>query len=401
VPGLKIRPFLLCLFPVRAYSGCMIHTDSSVPEAMAYGRLTIDTEALVANWRLCGAQAPHSVCAAVVKADGYGLGVGNVVPALSKAGCRTFFVAQLAEATAVRSLDPGAMVYVLNGLLPGRSDDYADHNLRPVLGSIDELREWSGFCATTGWPGGAALHVDTGMCRLGLRPEQAKALVEEGEIFKPSLLMSHLACADTPHHPQNARQIHAFQAVRALYPAIPSSLCNSSGLFLPGDIGFDLVRPGTALYGGNPTPGKTNPMAPVITAEARVLNVRTVQPGESVGYGATWQTRTPARIAVVGVGYADGYLRSGSSSDDYDSAIACVSGHYCAIAGRISMDMTAVDITALPEGTVSRGDWIELIGPNLPVDEVGRRSGTVGYEILTGLGPRYHRSIIPRKTPYA
>lgn len=370
-------------------------TDSTPP---AYARLTIDTDALVANWRLCGQQHPDAECAAVVKADGYGLGLDNVVPALSQAGCRTFFVAHIGEGEYVRRLDQTAAIYVLCGLVPGRGDDYARHDLRPVLGSIEEIREWSSFCATTGWQGGAALHVDTGMSRLGLRVEQARALVAEGDLFEPALLMSHLACADVHHHPLNARQFQAFASVRKLYPDVPASLCNSYGVFHPAEIGYDLLRPGVALYGSNPVLDKPNPMKNVVTLEAQVLQVRTVMPGEHVGYGATWTTRTPARIAVVGIGYADGYLRSGSSSEDFDSAIAYVGGHYCLIAGRISMDMTAIDVTALPEGGVKRGDWVELIGAHLPVDEVARRAGTISYEILTSLGARYERRIVGEGT---
>lgn len=371
-------------------------TNSPFP---AYARLSIDTNALVANWRRCGEQRPQAECAAVVKADGYGLGLDHVVPPLSEAGCGTYFVAHISEGEYVRRLDREATIYVLCGLVPDRGDDYARHGLRPVLGSLEELREWSAFSAATGWQGGAALHVDTGMSRLGLRVEQARALVTEGNLFRPSLLMSHLACADAHNHPLNARQFAAFSSVRTLYPDVPASLCNSYGIFHPADIGYDMLRPGVALYGSNPAFNEPNPMCPVVTLEAQVLQVRDVMPGEHVGYGATWTTRAPARIAIVGIGYADGYLRSGSSSDDFDSAIAYAAGHYCLIAGRISMDMTAIDITALPEGAIKRGDWVELIGPHLPVDEVARRAGTISYEILTSLGARYERRINAEGTP--
>lgn len=365
-------------------------TESLPP---VYARLTIDTDALAANWRRCGQQRPKAECAAVVKADGYGLGIDNVVPAFSRAGCRTFFVAQIDEGIRVRKLAPKAAIYVLSGLAPSHGDRFAANDLRPVLGSREELREWSAFGAATGWQGGAALHVDTGMSRLGLRVDEAHALVAEGELFRPSLLMSHLACADTPEHPLNARQFEAFAGVKSLYPDVPASLCNSCGTFLPADIGYDLLRPGVALYGSNPQPGQSNPMLPVITLSAQVLQVRDVLPGEHVGYGATWTSRQPARIAMVAIGYADGYLRSGSSSDDFDTALAVVAGKPCLIAGRISMDMTAIDVTDLPSGAVKRGDWVELIGPHLPVDEVARRAGTIGYEILTSLGSRYDRHL--------
>ena len=364
----------------------------TVCEAQAGARLTIDTTALAANWRLCAARAPKAACAAAVKGDAYGIGIDIAVPALAEAGCVHFFVAHLAEAQRVRALTGAAAVYVLNGLMPGTAAAHAEFGLTPVLGSREELAEWQGFCTQTGWSGGAVLHVDTGMSRLGLTLEEALAL-DPATLPRLDLVMSHFACADEPEHPLNRRQIAEFAAVRTHLPAPPASLCNSSGLFLPGAPGLDMVRPGVALYGGNPTPGKPNPMRPVVTLEARILQLRDVAPGDSVGYGATWSSRTPTRLAVVAAGYGDGYLRAGSSSEDFDSAVAFVAGRPCPVAGRISMDLTAVDITALPREAVARGDWVELIGPHLTIDEVGRRAGTIGYEVLTSLGSRYHRRI--------
>lgn len=362
-----------------------------IPEAEAGARLTIDLAAIAANWRALARRAPGAECGAAVKADAYGLGIAATVPALRKAGCRTFFVAFPGEGAAVRAAAPDAVVYVLNGLVAGRGEAYAAHDLRPVLGSLEEIAEWSAFQHATGWGGGAALHVDTGMTRLGLRLEEALAHAAALPPF--SLVMSHFACADQPAHPLNTRQIAAFRQVRAAFPGTPASLCNSSGLFLPDDLGFDLVRPGIALYGGNPTPGRPNPMAPVVRLEARVIAVRTARAGECVGYGATWTCRAPGRFAIVGVGYADGFLRAGSSADDRDGALARVAGHPCRVAGRISMDLTAIDVGALPEDAVRRGDWVELIGDGLGIDEVGRRAGTIGYEVLTSLGRRYNKRV--------
>jgi len=276
--------------------------------------------------------------------------------------------------------------------MPDTASLYAALDLEPALGSRAELEEWGAFCEGEGWQGGAVLHIDTGMARLGLSLDEALAL-DQATLPRLSLVMSHLACADEPAHPLNARQISDFATVRAHFSNFPASLCNSSGLFLRGAPGLDLVRPGVALYGGNPTLDKPNPMQPVVTLEARVLQVRDVAAGESVGYGATWTSRRPVRVAIIGAGYADGYLRAGSSSDDFDSAIALVHGMPCPIAGRISMDLTAIDISALPPAAVGRNDWIELIGKRLTVDEVGRRAGTIGYEVLTSLGPRYHRRV--------
>ena len=363
-----------------------------VPESEAGARLTIDTSALAANWRLCASRAPGAACSAVVKGDAYGIGIDVAVPALLAAGCDSFFVAHLGEARRVRAHTTTARVFVLNGLMSGTAPLYAALDLMPVLGSQAELTEWAAFCKATRWPGPAVLHVDTGMSRLGLSLEEALTL-EQATLPRLCLVMSHLACADEPEHPQNARQVAGFAAVRTRFADLPASLCNSSGLFLPGAPGLDLVRPGVALYGGNPTPHRANPMQPVVKLEARILQVRDLAPGESVGYGATWAGRQPGRVAIIGAGYADGYLRAGSSSDDFDSAIALVNGEPCAVAGRISMDLTAIDISTLPPSAVSRGDWIELIGKRLTVDEVGRRAGTIGYEVLTSLGPRYHRRI--------
>lgn len=368
--------------------------QTGIPNSEVAGRLTIDTDALAANWRTCRDRAQGAVCSAVVKGDAYGLGIDVAVPALLAAGCDTFFVAHLSEARRTRALAPRARIHVLNGLLPGTAALYAELDLVPVLGSLPEIEEWRAFATGEGWQGMAALHVDTGMSRLGLAPAEAMALAPAA-LPGLGLVMSHLACADIPRDPLNARQVAAFTEVRRHFQGIPASLCNSYGLFWEAPPVFDLVRPGVALYGGNPTPQHGNPQQPVIRLEGRILQVRDVAAGESVGYGATWTSHDTARIAVIGVGYADGYLRTGSSSDDFDSAVAVVADRLCPIAGRISMDLTAVDVTRLPPGKLRRGDWVELIGKRLTVDEVGRRAGTIGYEVLTSLGTRYHRHLAP------
>ena len=290
----------------------------------------------------------------------------------------------LSEARRVRSLAPGAIVYVLNGVPPGASEAFARHALRPVLGSPEEIREWCAFESATGWAGGAAIHVDTGMTRLGLKMDEAAQL--EARPRTLSLVMSHFACADEPGHPLNARQIELFGEVRRLFADVPASLCNSSGLYLEGDLGFDLVRPGIALYGGNPTPGRENPVRPVIGLEARILRVRWAAEGDTVGYGATYRFRRPSRIAVVGIGYADGFLRSGSAPGPFAGAALAIGGHRCPVVGRISMDLTAIDATDVP-GDVRRGDLVEVIGPTVPLDEVARRAGTASYEVLTSPRP--------------
>jgi alanine racemase len=366
-------------------------TNATGPaEAEAGGILTIDLAAIAANWRALRARAAPAQCAAVIKADGYGCGIEQVASALAKAGCETFFVASLAEARRARAAAPGATAYVLNGLLPGTASAYAEANLRPILGSVAEMEEWVAFRRATGWVGEAALHFDTGMNRLGFPHEAAAQIASRlGSVPGTALVMSHFACSEE-EHPLNAIQIERFRAVRAQFPGIAGSLSNSSGIFLGAAAHHDLVRPGVALYGANPTPGKPNPMQAVVTLQARVVQLREAEPGATVGYSATWTAKRPTRLAVISVGYADGFLRAASASDRKPGAEAIVAGQRCPIAGRVSMDLIAVDVTdvpALPE----RGKLVTLLGKEISVDDLADRAGTIGYEVLTSLGRRYRR----------
>jgi alanine racemase len=332
-------------------------------------------------------------CAAVVKGDAYGCGLEPVMRKLAKAGCRTFFVADVTEGRQVRAIAPEAVVYVLNGLMPGSAPAFGKDNLRPVINSATELAEWDAFVSTNKWRGGAALHVDTGMNRLGITIDEAVAIAPriQSENHGFSLLMSHLACAETPDHPLNDKQIRLFREIRILYRGVSSSLANSSGIFLGGTLYCDLVRPGVALYGANPTPGKPNPMRPVAELKGRIIQVRHIGKGESVGYGATFTAARPSRIAVIAVGYADGFLRSAAASKGKPAGEVLVAGKRCPVAGRVSMDITAVDVTDLAEGAARRGDFATLIGEGMSVDDLAAGMGTVGYEVLTHLGRRYHR----------
>jgi alanine racemase len=363
------------------------------PAAEAGGILTVDLSAIEANWRALGRRIMPSECAAVIKADAYGCGIEPMAARLSRAGCRTFFVADLHEARRARGAAPDAVIYVLNGLLPGTAPVFADLRARPVIGSMVELAEWDAFCSANQWQGGAALHVDTGMNRLGITANEAAALAPRirSENHGITLLMSHLACAEEQNHPLNERQINLFREVRILYRGITSSLANSSGIFLGNAAHCDMARPGVALYGVNPTPGQSNPMRPVIELQARIAQVRIVQKGETVGYNAGWTAKRTTRLAVVAVGYADGYLRAASASDEAPGADAIVAGKRCPIAGRVSMDLIEIDITDLPDGSARRGDLVKLIGDEISVDDVAAAAGTIGYEVLTSLGRRYHR----------
>lgn len=363
------------------------------PAAEAGGVLTIDLSAIEDNWRALSRRALPAECAAVVKADGYGCGIDPVAHRLARAGCKTFFVADLAEARRLRAGLPEPTIYVLGSLLSGTAASYAEINARPVIGSLVELAEWDAFCSTQGWRGGAALHVDTGMNRLGISVSEAAALAPRirAENHGISLLISHLVAAEQPNHPMNARQIALFREVRLLYRGIPASLANSSGIFLGASAHCDLVRPGAALYGVNPTPGRNNPMRPAVRLEAHIVQVRSVPKGETVGYGGTWTARHVSRIALAAVGYADGFPRAASASDKAPGADAIVAGKRCPLAGRISMDLMAIDISALPENAARRGDLVTLIGDEISLDDLAAKAGTIGYEVLTNLGRRYHR----------
>ncbi|WP_310350580.1 alanine racemase [Methylobacterium sp. BE186] len=347
--------------------------------------MTVDLGAVAANWRRLSAEAPGVPCAAVVKADAYGCGLARVAPSLWRAGCRSFFVAHLAEGLRLRALLPAAEISVLNGLLPGSGPAHAAARLRPVLGSREELDEW-GEVSRGRHP--AALHVDTGMNRLGLRLPEALALAGPA-IARAGidLLMTHLVSAERPEDPVNARQIADFATLRAALPGIPGSLANSSGIFLGRHAHHDLLRPGYALFGGNPTPGRPNPMRPVVRLEAAIAQVRTVEAGESVGYNGRWTAPARRRLAALSLGYADGYPRAASGTGR-----ALVDGVPCPVLGLISMDLVVVDVTEAP-GAV-RGATATLIGDSLDVDAVGAAAGTIGYEILTGLGSRYVRHYV-------
>jgi alanine racemase len=356
------------------------------------GILTIDVAAIAANWQALARQLIAVECAAVVKANGYGLGLKPVVTALARAGCKTFFVADLAEARTVRAAARHATIYILHGFTLDAADALIELGARPVINSMTELAEWDTFVAARCWQGRAALHVDTGMHRLGVSPEEAAALAPRVHTSNHgiALLLSHLACAELPDHPLNAIQLKIFRELRTLYAGVPASLANSSGIFLGDTAHFDLARPGAAIYGINPTPGRPNPMKGVVELAGRILQIRSVARDQTVGYGAAWTARRNSRIAVVALGYADGLLRAGSGSDERPGGSAIVAGKRCPIVGRISMDLLALDITDLPDGAVRRGDLATLIGGELSIDDVAAAAGTIGYEILTRLGPRCH-----------
>jgi alanine racemase len=365
--------------------------DSERPSralARAGAVLEIDLAAIVANWRRLAAELnPGTQCAAVVKANAYGLGVARVAPRLAAAGCTLFFVATIDEGLALRRLLPGVEIAVFDGLLPGTAREFRDARLIPVLNDLDQIALWRKSEATRALP--AMIHIDTGMSRLGLSPPELRRLAEASDLLEGLTLraiISHLACADDAAHLMNAQQLTLFRLTLADLPRAPASLAASAGIFLGSDYHFDMVRPGAALYGINPTPPHPNRMAQVIRLKSRIVQVRDVDSGITVGYGAAHRMERAGRIATVAVGYADGWLRSSSHR-----GTAGIAGARVPIIGRISMDLMTLDVTEIDPALARPGAFVDLIDETHGVDEIATTAGTIGYEILTSLGARYHR----------
>lgn len=358
---------------------------TSGPDAAAsQAVLTIDLRALAANWRDLAMRVAPATCSAVVKADAYGIGIEAAVPALIEAGCKVFFVAHPSEGLRVRALSPDVEIFVLNALTPEAAPLYSSARLTPVLSSLADASVWASLGG-----GPCALHVDTGMNRLGVSIDEIASVAEFR--LQINLLMTHFVSSEDAGDALNATQIARFEEARRLMPGVRASLANSSAVFLPQQPFADLVRPGYALYGGNPTPGQDNPMRAVVTLEARLLQIRTVQVGETVGYNAQWTARRRSRIATIGIGYADGLPRFAMATDKKRGGEAIVEGVRCSFAGRVSMDLTVLDVTDVPEEAIGPHTRARLLGSDITVDDLGQRGGTIGYEILTRLGARYHR----------
>jgi alanine racemase len=353
--------------------------------------LTIDLDAIAANYRRLSALAAPAECAAVVKADAYGLGMRKVAPALWRAGCNTFFVATLAEAEALRGLLPEATIYVFGGLFAGTAPRFGEFDVRPVLNSLAEIREWAVFSAGSGRKLPAAIHIDSGMNRLGLSAAEVETTAQDSELwsaFELALVMSHLACADTPEHSKSEAQRRVFDTLRAHLPRALASLANSAGILLGRPFHYDLVRPGIALYGGSARSGRDSEFTPVLRLDARIAQLRDVAAGETVGYGATRTLKRPSRVATIAIGYADGVFRALSAGDGEEGLAVYLGPHPAPILGRVSMDLITVDVTGVPEHLARRGGWVELIGPHVSLQTLAARAGTIDYEILTNLGAR-------------
>jgi alanine racemase len=356
--------------------------------------LTVDLDAVRANWRLLAdrvaADGQSAACAGVMKADAYGLGMDRVAPALAREGCRAFFTAHLDEGIRLRGLVPlDSTIYVLHGGMPGTAGDFVQHNLIPVLNDPTQIAEWRACARKLDRVLPAAIQFDTGMSRMGLAPADLDRLCADPEAFdgvRPVLVMSHLASADEPSHPLNEQQRERFEAVRARFPGVPGSLANSSAIFLAAGYHHDLVRPGAALYGINPHPGHPNPLRQPVQLHARIVQVREIQAGDIVGYGARFVAAKPTRIATISIGYADGWLRALSNRGR-----AFIGGAPAPIAGTVSMDSITLDVSGIDPALLAPGREVELLGPHQTIDEVAGQAGTIGYEVLTRLGSRFER----------
>ena len=356
--------------------------------------LTIDLGAVAGNYRLLRDRLQGARCAAVVKANAYGLGLARVAPVLARAGCRDFFVATLDEGIALRGLLPDAEIAILNGVHPGCEAEFSNRGLTPVLNDLGQIERWAAHALAREENEAldAVIHIDTGMNRLGLPPAETDRLAAEPERLRGlrlRLVMSHLACAEERDNPMNAAQRDLFVAHRGRLPAAPASFANSSGIFLGPDYHFDVARPGVALYGVNPTPGLPNPMAEVVRLQGKIIQVRDVDRGQTVGYGAAHRFAAPGRIATVAVGYADGYLRSLGGR-----AFAALGGTRVHVVGRVSMDLITLDFSGLGADEIRPGAMVDLLGGACPIDEVAAWGGTVGYELLTSLGERHDRRYV-------
>ena len=357
--------------------------------------VTVDLDAMAANWRTLQDASGLAECAAVVKADAYGLGLEGAVATLRRVGCKTFFVAHVFEGQKVRALVPDAVIYVLNGLMPRTAPLFIKAKLRPVLGSLPEMEDW--LEATVRARAPCALQLDSGMNRLGLIAEQIPAAVRLSTRLDVALVLSHFVWSGRAEHRDNVgKQIAIFEAARANWSDVPGSMANSSGIYYGADAHYDLVRPGYGIYGGNPTPDRPNPMRPVVTFEAKVIQVHEVAAGESVGYDAHWVAPSARRLATISAGYADGIPCSAVGTNDAPRGMACVDGALCPFVGRISMDLVVIDVSDAP--TVERGDSVELLGTEISIDDLAKGAGTIGYEVLTRLGLRSHRRTIGRQT---
>ena len=365
---------------------------------MTSSQLHIDLHAITDNYRLLDRQTGADTrTAAAVKADGYGLGMTAISKALYQAGCRMFFTAHLAEAVTLRSAltrqgYDGANIAVLEGFDQPDLPDYSAHQLTPVINHSQQAEMLAAYQRQTQAALPAILHIDTGMNRLGYGKDTRSLLADKDsglQEIELQLVMSHLACSDDPSDDYNRYQLEQFTQLIQPFAHIPKSLCNSGGIFLPSDYHFQLTRPGIALYGSMPDPATPDsPLHPVLSWQADIVQIRTLQTGERAGYGGEFIARTPTRLATIAAGYADGYARALYQPDRGQIATVEIAGKIVPLAGRVSMDVLIADVTSLTDAELETADHACLLGPHYSLTEMATDLDTISYEILTGLGDR-------------
>jgi len=356
--------------------------------------ITIDLDAIITNWRyIDGLSAPTTKTAAVVKANGYGLGSCAVATALARAGCELFFVASLTEAIELRTVFRQTVhsdmpIMVLHGVQRGQEVDFAAYQLEPVLNDLEQISRWQLYAANTSKTLPALLHFDTGMTRLGLDADQADWLIQNKQALNGlelTYVMSHLVSGELVDDPVNISQLTSFKKFHSSFSNIPASLANSAGSFLGSDYHFSMTRPGIALYGIHPFEDLDSPLKPAFDWHARIIQIRNAAAGDKVGYGGTYQLNRDSQIATLGVGYADGYRRQLGGM-----ANVSISGRSAPVVGRVSMDSITVDVTGFDQESLRTGK-ASLIHADYPVGKMARDVGTIPYEIMTGLGHRAKR----------
>jgi alanine racemase len=363
----------------------MSHSDFDV------ARLTVRLGAVAANYREFQRRAGAGIAAGVVKADAYGLGMAPVARTLAENKCDTFFVARIAEGVALRPIVPKARIFVLDGAYADAVPALLANNLTPVLNSLAEIAAWSAAAREVRMTLDAAIHIDTGMNRLGLPAYELGVLSSEKDVrlknIRLALVMSHLACSDDASNPMNGLQLDRFKAALAMLPPAPASLSSSGGALLGKDYVFDMLRPGIGLCGGNPSKSGANPFAVAAMLTGRILQLRRVDRGDSVGYGATFRVERPGTLATVGLGYADGIARAIGNK-----GAGAIDGVRAPIAGRVSMDLITLDVTDVPAPQV--GADVEFFGNTISLEEFAGWADSANYEVITRIGNRVPRDYI-------
>lgn len=364
--------------------------STGVDSDSGFARLTVDLGAIAANHDVFRHRV-GTACdiAGVVKANAYGTGMDRVAQTLFQKGTRRFFVATPDEAFSLRQILPLAEIAVLGGGLPYNTEAFVDAHIEPVLNGLHDIALWRDAARKRDKILPAIIHLDTGMNRLGLSADEAEALIRDPALLRGLdviIVMSHFACADEKFHPLTDTQYERFRKFSEHFPRAKKSLANSSGIFRNTDYHYNMVRPGMATYGLNPTPEAPNPMNPVVKLEARILQTRHVKNGDTIGYSATHTFKGAGLTATIGLGYADGFHRAHSGK-----AKVFWQGVACPLVGRVSMDLVTVDLSNLPAPLPQPGDWLEALGPHQTADQLADVAGTIGYEVLTNLGKRYQR----------